>query len=381
MGSTIRLVLSCALALTGLVLYGGKTIDPNTFQLDPTMVLGSESWKGETFTASAVGGIEKVVASEQRRALTAAERGCSPLTILWLGNSQLHYINQFQRGERLAPYWLRRELACPDTTVPLGFSLPNANLQEHYVIARYVTERLPVRALVISLVFDDLREDGLRDEFADTLKAEDRQALKTDPVAREIVSRAESHWGSRSSNDENAGLEGFVQKRLEDALNEKVGAVSSLWADRANLRSRVLTDLYWTRNALLGIKATTIRKSIPDRYERNMRALEALLSAMRKRNIPVIGYIAPIRQDHPLPYDRSEYARWKDSVQTLASRYGAKVINMEELIPPRLWGAYNEGQIDFMHFTGPGHRILAEALLPHVRAVAKPVTPALQAGR
>jgi hypothetical protein len=102
---------------------------------------------------------------------------------------------------------------------------------------------------------------------------------------------------------------------------------------------------------------------------------------MRKRNIPVIGYIAPIRQDHPLPYDRSEYARWKDSVQTLASRYGAKVINMEELIPPRLWGAYNEGQIDFMHFTGPGHRILAEALLPHVRAVAKPVTPALQAGR
>jgi hypothetical protein len=55
--------------------------------------------------------------------------------VLWLGNSQLHYINyinQSRAGGYVAPFWLRKASACPAATILLGVSLPNASLQEHY---------------------------------------------------------------------------------------------------------------------------------------------------------------------------------------------------------------------------------------------------------
>jgi hypothetical protein len=330
------------------------------------MVLGREQWNGVPFTASKVRDMATVVAHERGQTHASGRAGCARQTLLWLGNSQLHFINQFQPGDRLAPYWLRRSLSCADSVVPLGFSLPNANIQEHYIIARYVAERLPIRTVLVSLVFDDLREDGLRGDFRDLLTDEFRATLKTPSVAAEIVARADTLHAVEPGEAENVGLDGFAQKRLEDGLNARLSAVWPLWADRANLRARLLTDLYWIRNTALGIKATTVRKLIPDRLDRNMRALEEMLGYLRQRGIRVVAYIAPIRQDQPLPYDAREYARWKTEVTALAQRYGADLVNLEALVPADLWGEYNEGQVDFMHFRGPGHRLLAEALLPYV---------------
>ena len=36
----------------------------------------------------------------------------------------------------------------------ITFSQPNANLQEHYVLFEYLRHRLPVRTLILPLVFD-----------------------------------------------------------------------------------------------------------------------------------------------------------------------------------------------------------------------------------
>ena len=108
MRSTARLLLSLVLAFVALILYSGKKIDPETFAVDPTMHLGRERWNGEAFTAASVRDIAAVVAREQQRPAKVADRGCERQLMLWLGNSQLHFINQFQQGDRLAPYWLRR---------------------------------------------------------------------------------------------------------------------------------------------------------------------------------------------------------------------------------------------------------------------------------
>jgi hypothetical protein len=386
-GSMTRLLVSCGLAMAALALYGSKKVDPEKFAVDATMALGREHWNGVPFTASNVRDISAVVAQERGQthatasnvreiaAVVAQERrqthasgrtACAHHALLWLGNSQLHFINQFQRGDRLAPYWLRRSLRCAGSVVPLGFSLPNASIQEHYIIARYAAERLPIQTVLLSLVFDDLREDGLRGDFRDLLTSEFRATLKAPSVAAEIVGRADTLHAVEPAEAQNVGLEGFAQKRLEDGLNDRLSAIWPLWADRGNLRARLLTDLYGIRNTVLGIKATTIRKMIPDRYDRNMRALEEMLGYLRQRGIRVIAYIAPIRQDQPLPYDAREYARWKSEVAALAPRYGADLVNLEALVPGDLWGEYNKGQVDFMHFRGPGHRLLGEALLPYV---------------
>jgi lysophospholipase L1-like esterase len=110
---------------------------------------------------------------------------------------------------------------------------------------------------------------------------------------------------------------------------------------------------------------------IQSRYELNMDALSDMLSDYLHRDIPVLLYIAPIRQDKPKPYNLTEYNRWKDDILIISKKYKAHLVNLEKLVPGNIWGSYTAEDIDFMHFQGPGHRLLADALLPHVKAILK----------
>jgi hypothetical protein len=162
------------------------------------------------------------------------------------------------------------------------------------------------------------------------------------------------------------GLEGFVQQRVEQALTSRLASVSDLWAKRPDLRVKVLIDLYLLRNAVFGIKATTVRKMIPLRYARNMQALETILSDADINGIPVLVYIAPLRPDVAAPYDPLQYSEWKDEVFRLAKRHHARLMNLETLVPAKEWGTYSGDEVDFMHFKGPGHAMVADALRPAV---------------
>jgi hypothetical protein len=367
---SVRITIALALAGVALLIYGGRSIDPNKFGLDPTVVLSQEEWKGVPFTGSTINAII-TVAERQRQAKLSVEPPCKPTTILWLGNSQLHFINQFQWGEHVAPFWLRKSIDCPDAFIPLGVSLPNASLQEHYVLAEYFWRRFPIRTVILQLCFDDLREDGLREEFAELLTPQDREILQRNEVGSDILARADANWKGRNRSEENSGLEGFVQKNIEDEFNARLGDLFSLWKDRANLRNLLLTDLYYTRNALLGIKPTSVRKMIPPRYHRNMQAYAAILQEAERHRIRVVAYIAPIRQDHSLPYDRSQYEAWKQQIAAMTTARGAISLNLERIIPNELWGSYHGEDVDFMHFRGKGHELLAQALLPQVAHLEK----------
>jgi hypothetical protein len=325
---------------------------------------------GGQFTAAYINEITAMV--DETRTLFAMDRGSEQISLLWLGNSQLHTINQYQDGDHLAPFWLRKTIGCGGCLVPLGVSLPDANLQEHYVLARHASLRIPLSLLVVELVFDDLRNDGLRsdnlrDDFSILLSAELRADLWRHPIGQEILDNFDNSKKVASGTPETAGLQGFVQKSIEDSLVDGLGNVFPLWADRPNLRAKLLTDLYYTRNWVLNIKPMTARKMIKPRYERNMKALEAMISGMRRDGVPVLLYIAPIRHDLPLPYDLSEYEAWKKQVQKLAAGYGVGFINLERLVPAQYWGTYHEDDVDFMHFQGEGHKLLAQALLPEVK--------------
>lgn len=369
MRAFITILCAGIVALIALKLYAREPVDANTFQL-PTVKMPIEEWQGQAFTAREVDDIKALIDRESRE-LPQMKSACAPAVVLWLGNSQLHTINYAKPGDHLAPYWVRKWTRCPDSTIPLGVSLPNANLQEHYILAKYAFEKVPVKLLLLELCFDDLREDGLRDEFGALLQDGERGSLSDEPVARGIIDLAEAEWKHVDPNEENPGLDGFVQKGLEDQLDSGLGTVWPLWAKRQHLRVKLLTDIYFLRNDVLGIKPTTVRKLIAPRYDRNMAALEALLGEARDKHIPVVAYIAPIRNDVPLPYDSVEYARWKSVVEPLARKYGATFANLENLVPGSLWGSYHGDDIDFMHFQGPGHQLLAKAVLLYVEAATQ----------
>lgn len=364
----VRLLIAGIIALGGLLLYDRRTIDVDRLDLDPSVQLSPERWNGRLFTAWTVPGIQGLVA-DYRRHPVAANGNCRPLTILWLGNSQLHLVNQYKVGDHVSPYWLRRDVKCPETTVPLGVSIPNANFQEHYLLEEYAAARLPVGVIFLELCFDGLRQDALRADFAGVLSDTDKNILSQAPIGGEMLRVAEPLWKGRGGAGDNAGLKGFVQNGIEDRLDDKLAQVLPLWADRGNMRERALVDLYEVRNTMLGISSGTVRKLIAPRYDRNMQALEALLRDAHARGIPVIGYIAPVRNDRPNPYDPVQYAAWKKTVEQLLPRYGATYVNLENLVPPNEWGIFDTiGELDFVHFRNRGHQLVAKALLPYALA-------------
>jgi len=352
-----------ALAYLALKLTASKEIDLQNLAKGEENTSRIELYKGKPYTAFTVTDIKALI--KQRAAADGENK-----RILWLGFSQLHYINQYRKGDHLSPYWLRNAWSNPDALEPLGCSLPNANIQEYLILSRYAVDRIPVNMVIVSLVFDKLREDGLRQEFSEILTsdttAEIRQSSKT---ADNIIQRFKAS-GEGAVGGEDV-LADTWQLSMEQWMNDKLSAISKLWSDRRQIEGNVFVVLYNLRNWAFGIKPTTVRKVIPARYERNMDALRDMLDDLQQRSIPILLYIVPIRQDKPIPYENDRYIQWQIDVAAMAHQYGARLVNLEKLVPGELWGSYTGNELDFMHFQGEGHRLVAEALFPHVKEMLK----------
>lgn len=285
-------------------------------------------------------------------------------SVLWLGNSQVHAVNQWRQGETNATPLLFESLGRRGLDV-VAFSQPNANLQEHYVLFEYLRRRLPLRALILPVVFDDLREEGLRTEVA-TLARDEPTALNLSvtETGRRLVAIART----TAQEQETAGIAHTMQERVEWALNGWLESHSPLWGARPTIRGEIFVGLYRLRNTLFGVKATSKRKMIPGQYRSNWTALEATLAEARRSGIGVVLYVAPLRDDAVIPYDANEYSRFKADLKKLAEQYGAVYSNLEALVPAKLWGAKDstslseEAELDFMHFQAGGHKLLAAKL-------------------
>jgi hypothetical protein len=348
--------------ITAAAFYARNRIDTENFALGKDNVHAVEQVQGAAFTGSSIQEIKALVDRVETCRNGPVRR------VMWLGNSQLHTINQFRQGDHLAPYWLGKSANNPNCFWPYGLSLPNANFQEYLALTSYVVNATTLESAVISLVFDDLREDGLREDFSTLMVEPMRANLAETQIGREILARFEINQARTLGGEkENQGLEGFVQKRFEDSFTDTLGRIVPLWAERPNLRAHIVTDLYYLRNFVLQIDSTSVRKQIPARLVRNMAALEATLKLLSARGVSIILYIAPIRQDVSMPYEQNEYSQWKDSLSVLSARYDAQLLNLEAIVPGNKWGTYHSEDIDFMHFQGDGHRLLAQALEPALR--------------
>lgn len=353
-------IIFCAviIAVIALLTIAAQNIDLENLAKGDLNTFRIETFEGVPHTAYSMKDIKSLVDKRSNNDLRLKR-------ILWLGNSQLHYINQIQAGDHLSPYWLRQSWKRTDPIEPLGCSLPNANLQEQLIISNYVLSRLRVDALMVELVFDDLREDGLRDDFSEILNPETIAQMANASVVIDTILRTYSQVNTKLDGG-NDVLHGTIQKPIETWLNSKLSSTWELWAERPRIEGKLLLSLYNLRNWTFGINPTTVRKMIPVRYELNMNALREMLDNMNRRGVPVLLYIAPIRQDKSLPYDAADYARWKGEVDAMARKFSARLVNIEGLVPGGHWGSYIGNDIDFMHFQGTGHRLVAEALLPHV---------------
>lgn len=281
---------------------------------------------------------------------------------LWLGNSQLHAINQYRRGDENAPAILHRMLSQKGHYL-VTYSQPNANLQEHYLLFEYIKSKLPIKLLILPVVFDDTREDGIRSKMTIAMQdANTRNALLGTEEGERIINSIQDASGQ---NNDLAALSNTVQEKVERSINTWLEEESVLWRSRSELRGQLYVALYRLRNTVFGIKATTKRRIIRGRYNKNMTSLKEILESAKNSNISTLVYIVPIRGDVEAPYDLSEYRKFKKDIETIASRADSTFVNMESVIPAKLWGTKDgtsiagDTEIDFMHFQAAGHSLMA----------------------
>jgi hypothetical protein len=295
----------------------------------------------------------------------AKARGATK-SVLWLGNSQLHSINQWSPGETEAVPRLFHRLQ------PLGldlvaFSQPNASLQEHYVVFEYLRTQIPLSVVILPAVFDDTREEGLRPEIGDYLKSPDVQyALSRTDIGIKLLAKSQNSISAEDADT--AGIARTLQQEVEQTINSWLTDHSRLWAARPEMRGELMLQLYQLRNRVFNIKPTTKRKAISGRYRDNLASLESTLASALSKGIKAIVYIAPLRNDVAPPYEMIEYRRFIADVEVLSKQYKAQFANLENLVPARLWGLKNStsetGQLelDFMHFSAGGHELLADRM-------------------
>ncbi len=283
--------------------------------------------------------------------------------VLWLGNSQLHGVNQLKPGDETAPATLHRVERARGRDV-LAFSQPNASPQEHLVLFLYLAERLPLEAVILALVFDDFREDGLRQDVVDALAdPEVVRALERYPIGRTLLANHAQRTGGSL-----AALEGTVQHRVEATASDWLEAHSTLWKLRPQARGALFSTLYRLRNSVFGITAQSKRHMIPGRLIANLGAARVMLEEARRREIEAIVYVAPLRGDVATPYVEAEYSEFKETLSRLARDTGASFANLEALVSAEHWGSQDAirldggGELDFMHFQAAGHAQLAAAI-------------------
>ena len=285
--------------------------------------------------------------------------------VLWLGNSQLHAINQFKVGDTTAAHKLHQNLAA-ESRYLLTYSQPNANLQEHYILFEYLAQKLPVTTLILPVVFDDMRETGVRNTLADLLKNQSviKRIIDTE-IGRSLY---KSEIDQDLSGNDMIALQDTIQEKSEKYLNKSLGEIWEIWSERPKFRGEVFTNLYLFRNWIFGINATSSTRVIPNRYVKNIQSLDAILQSAKELKINVLIYIPPLRNDVKIPYNLEQYDNFKTDIQLTASRYNIEFINLESLVPAKFWGTKDATtlggmqELDFMHFQSGGHDLLADTL-------------------
>lgn len=270
---------------------------------------------------------------------------------VWFGNSQLHAVNQFKQGQENAPFVLFHYLNKKNVDL-LTFSCPNINFQEYYIMFEYLRSQIPIDYLILSTVFDDTREDNIRQDLKGLINSENH-AKKPNP-----------NYGINFHN-----LTINIQERSEKFLNKWLRSRWRIWQLRPQARGKIFLQLYYLRNFLFRINPQTKRPKILGRYITNMKALETILSIASNTETRVLVYIVPTRNDVEIPYILDEYNQFKQEVEELTVAYGAIFANLEGIVPPNCWGqkestvGKKQLELDFMHFQAKGHKILADKLI------------------
>ncbi len=283
--------------------------------------------------------------------------------IVWFGNSQLHAINQYKEGQNSAPFLLH-QLLLKDQKDLLTFSYGNASLQEHLIQYSWLRQQKKPKVILISLVFDDLREGALRMDLINIL---------SEDINKKIIKNSNLDYTkfiqNKSKKEIYPNKYTTPQEHIEFVLNRKLSNISYLWKNKSEISYQYFVFLNKLKNTLFNIKPETKRAMIRPIYEINLEALKTIVKISEQDGTKLYLYIAPINYGYELPYFEDEYLKFKKQVKEIAEKSAHTTFNdIDNIIPKSFWGFKDSTstskslEIDFMHFTSKGHEYISKYL-------------------
>ncbi len=291
--------------------------------------------------------------------------------LLLLGNSQTHSINQKKRNEVTYVEMLNKKI---NNYYVVANTFPNASIQDFLISYKYWKNVLPIKAVAIPLFLDDMREsNGIAYDFYPKLvdmnfNFAEKDILLLKNLNLTFSTLHQQKFALNNSND----FDGIsTQDKVEKYLNKFLDSNWDVWNNRKNAQGIMFGKLYELRNTIFNIKATTVRRMIPDKYVDNITALNLIIKDASQNRIKLFLYVAPIRNDVTRPYDPKEYYKFKSEIKNLVNKYPNTIIfkDYDNIIPGKYFG-YKEStslgkqtkELDFMHFQFAGHTILFDSL-------------------
>ena len=218
---------------------------------------------------------------EAEECLTYMTEGNSSKKTLYLGNSQLHAINQPTKYAKPVSVLLADKLS-KINNLAITFSQPNASFSEQAILLQTLLLKQKFDYLILPAVFDDTREGDVRDINKDIFLNDDyREVLLksqfiSDLFYKKINTPPPSHL--------------TVQDHSERLINQKMNQFLKWEEITSQLRGNISLLLYKLRNTVFGIKPTSTRRLIPVAYKQNLSGLNEVLTIANSYNLKTIRY-------------------------------------------------------------------------------------------
>jgi hypothetical protein len=285
-------------------------------------------------------------------------------TVLILGNSQSHSINQKQNGQINYIEILSKRLKEHKI---FGNTYPNASIQDFFISYSFLNSKFPIEAIVIPIFLDDLREiNGIESQFYQGLIDEKFRIFPNNNYLTNKINNTFLKSSTVVSNTKTS------QDKSEKYINDLLLNKTHFWYNRESANGYLFAKLFQFRNFIFNIDASTKRTMLPERYNDNLKALELLVYSAKLHNIKTFLYIPPIRHDFNIPYDLDQYDQLKKYLIALTKKYPEYLFlkDFDNIVPSQYFGLKLSGSLtkkklepDFMHFQYQGHKIISDSIL------------------
>jgi hypothetical protein len=291
---------------------------------------------------------------------------CKNKSVLWVGNSQQHTINNYSQGDHLSIYWLAKKLQLNGFKqgCVIGISLPNINPQEVLYLLRYLENKGVIFSnLIYPLEFMGYRASEIRSDVENAFKL-DNTTKKTKQLNTSRVELIE-----KSASLENIITPAWL-KTTDALLDKRLSEYLSFWDNRLDIQSTFRMNLRLIRNKIFLISSSTKRSSIPSRMHKNMAALSSTIDFLSEKNINTFFYFVPIRPNKTFPYMVNDYSFWKSGLTKIVGGSKFSLSDLSNLVEEEYWGSNFANDIDFMHFGSQGHIILADKIFKELMSLS-----------